>query len=178
MILDSALTGQPTALLIVGEAGIGKTRLAAAIASAAADRGFDVLCGRCDEAVATPFRPMIEALRPWLVGSGKGSPDDVGVTARNVARLGADLGDRADDFGSPAGHPEGQRLRMFEAVAELVQRRVADTSRATGGRRLAMGRAVDEVVARPPRPQHLRRVGGHRHPSLGRRRRATFDAAR
>src|SRR5207253_3513804 len=50
-------------LWLVGEPGIGKTRLAAEAARRAYDRGWDVLFGRCDEDLDVPFQPFLAALR-------------------------------------------------------------------------------------------------------------------
>ncbi|GAA3445220.1 BTAD domain-containing putative transcriptional regulator [Planomonospora venezuelensis] len=56
--------GRGGVLLIEGEAGIGKTRLARAAAGEAAARGMAVLWGRCvDTATAPPFWPWAQALR-------------------------------------------------------------------------------------------------------------------
>ncbi len=48
--------------LIAGEAGVGKTRLAAAAATMAAENGTVVLYGRCDEGLSVPYQPFAEAL--------------------------------------------------------------------------------------------------------------------
>ena len=44
--LDLAGTGQGATVLVTGEAGIGKTRLAAEVATCAGAKGFEVLLGR------------------------------------------------------------------------------------------------------------------------------------
>ena len=49
--------------MLIGEAGIDKTRLAQESAMRAAERGFRVLVGRCSEQYASlPFFPIVEAL--------------------------------------------------------------------------------------------------------------------
>jgi DNA-binding NarL/FixJ family response regulator len=64
--LDAAWAGSGTAVLVAGEAGIGKTRLASELAARARDQGFEVLLGRSIDLVGTelPFQPFVEALRP------------------------------------------------------------------------------------------------------------------
>jgi DNA-binding CsgD family transcriptional regulator/tetratricopeptide (TPR) repeat protein len=64
--LDAARAGSGTAVLVAGEAGIGKTRLASELAARARDEGFDVLLGRSIDLVGTelPYQPFVEALRP------------------------------------------------------------------------------------------------------------------
>jgi DNA-binding CsgD family transcriptional regulator/tetratricopeptide (TPR) repeat protein len=64
--LDAARAGAGGAVLLVGEAGIGKSRLAGELAARARDAGFDVLLGRSIDLVGTelPYQPFVQALRP------------------------------------------------------------------------------------------------------------------
>jgi predicted ATPase len=64
--LDAARAGSGTTVLVAGEAGIGKTRLASELAARARDEGFEVLLGRSIDLVGTqlPYQPFVEALRP------------------------------------------------------------------------------------------------------------------
>ncbi len=66
LLLDAARAGSGAAVLAAGEAGIGKTRLAAELSRIARDAGFDVLLGRSIDLVGTelPYQPFAEALRP------------------------------------------------------------------------------------------------------------------
>ena len=62
--LDAAVEGTPAHLLIAGEAGVGKSRLAAELGAAADARGVLVLRGACanvgDEGL--PYGPIVEIL--------------------------------------------------------------------------------------------------------------------
>src|SRR4029453_14726442 len=62
---DRAAGGTPTTVLIGGEAGVGKTRLAGEVVSGARAAGATVLTGGCVElgGEGVPFAPLIEALR-------------------------------------------------------------------------------------------------------------------
>ncbi|TMD98550.1 MAG: adenylate/guanylate cyclase domain-containing protein, partial [Chloroflexi bacterium] len=60
---EEASGGALRTVLIAGEPGVGKTRLAAEIASRAHSRGATVLGGRCDEDMGVPYQPFVEALR-------------------------------------------------------------------------------------------------------------------
>jgi transcriptional regulator with XRE-family HTH domain len=63
--LDAATgeAGTGRLLLLAGEAGIGKTRLAQEVSVHAWERGFHVASGRCYEAQSgVPFYPFLEAL--------------------------------------------------------------------------------------------------------------------
>jgi DNA-binding CsgD family transcriptional regulator/tetratricopeptide (TPR) repeat protein len=64
--LDATRTGKGASVLVAGEAGIGKTRLASELARLARDNGFSVLFGRSIDLVGTelPYQPFVEALRP------------------------------------------------------------------------------------------------------------------
>lgn len=61
--IDAVATGPSRLILLVGEAGAGKTRLAQEAAIEAARRGFLVATGRCYEPQGTvPFYPFLEIL--------------------------------------------------------------------------------------------------------------------
>jgi predicted ATPase len=53
-------------VLVAGEPGIGKTRLATETALAAHAEGAIVLLGTCDEDVNRPYQPFVEALRHYV----------------------------------------------------------------------------------------------------------------
>jgi DNA-binding CsgD family transcriptional regulator/tetratricopeptide (TPR) repeat protein len=64
--LNAAQADGGATVLVVGEAGIGKTRLAGELARRAHEVGFEVLIGRSIDLVGTelPYQPFVEALRP------------------------------------------------------------------------------------------------------------------
>jgi DNA-binding CsgD family transcriptional regulator/tetratricopeptide (TPR) repeat protein len=68
--LHAAEAGSGATVLVAGEAGIGKTRLASELATRARAGGFEVLLGRCLDLVGTelPYQPFVEALRPLRDG--------------------------------------------------------------------------------------------------------------
>ena len=81
--LEAAQAGSGTTVLVSGEAGIGKTRLASELATRARDAGFDVLLGRSIDLVGTelPYQPFVEALRP-LRGSRRPDGEAAGTQLR------------------------------------------------------------------------------------------------
>jgi hypothetical protein len=63
-LLDEVLRGRGRLLLITGEPGIGKSRLAEELATQAGERGAQVVWGRCWEAGGAPaYWPWIQSLR-------------------------------------------------------------------------------------------------------------------
>lgn len=61
-----AKDGQRQVVLLSGEPGIGKTRLATETARAAHAEGAVVLLGTCDEDVNLPYQPFVEVLRHYV----------------------------------------------------------------------------------------------------------------
>jgi DNA-binding SARP family transcriptional activator len=107
------------AVIVGGEAGIGKTRLAAELARAVHDDGALVLYGRCDEGLAVPYQPFVEALRPAarVIGLDR-LRAELGPQAPNLARLWPEL----EALGEPPHvDPETDRYRLFEAVNALLE---------------------------------------------------------
>ncbi|MFJ4821249.1 AAA family ATPase [Streptomyces sp. NPDC088801] len=121
--LARAREGEPQALLIGGEAGVGKTRLVEEFAAAARARGAVVAVGGCVEIGAdglpfAPFSTSLRALRREL-------PGELAAAAagqeEELARLLPELGE------SRAGrHDEDGMARLFELTARLLERVTAE----------------------------------------------------
>ena len=109
---------QAHALWVLGEPGIGKTRLATEVAAQAHAAGALVVFGRCDELVSAPFQPVIQALR-WHVGNLE---DDqlaaaLGVDPEALARLAPEIRARLPGISAAvAPTTESEQYRLFEAV--------------------------------------------------------------
>ena len=97
--LASTHAGSGLTVLLAGEAGIGKTRLASELARRARAEGFEVLLGHAIDLVGTelPYQPFVEALRP--------------------------LGELRRSDGPAAG----SQLRVFEETLALLTARADDT---------------------------------------------------
>jgi DNA-binding CsgD family transcriptional regulator/tetratricopeptide (TPR) repeat protein len=65
-VVDATRAGRGATVLVAGEAGIGKTRLASELAARARAAGFEILLGRAIDLVGAelPYQPFLEALRP------------------------------------------------------------------------------------------------------------------
>jgi DNA-binding SARP family transcriptional activator len=121
-LYHTAQRGQTQVVLLEGEVGIGKTRLATAFLAWAEVEGADVLQGQAFEAGGQlPYRPVIEALRPRI--ERENAPDDLlsDLWLAELARLLPELCDRYPDLPAPTGDTSVARNRLFEAVAHLGQ---------------------------------------------------------
>ena len=105
-------------VIVAGEPGIGKTRLAGEFAQVVARDGAVVLYGRCDEGLAVPYQPFVEALRPAAAAIGlDGLRGELGPLAPELARAWPEL----EPLGEPSRvDPETDRFRLFEAVTALL----------------------------------------------------------
>jgi hypothetical protein len=65
-IWKEAESGERRVVVVSGDPGVGKTRLVAAAARRADDDGALVLFGRCEEDLALPYQPFVDALRPAI----------------------------------------------------------------------------------------------------------------
>ncbi|WP_433452729.1 helix-turn-helix transcriptional regulator [Streptomyces sp. CA-142005] len=120
--LARARAGEPQALLLGGEAGVGKTRLVEEFATAAG-RHAVVAVGGCVEigADGLPFAPFSTALRALR----DALPEEFAAAAQGqeeeLARLLPDLGEAG------AGrHDEQGMARLFELTARLLERVAAE----------------------------------------------------
>jgi transcriptional regulator with XRE-family HTH domain len=123
--LASAVAGEGRLVLLAGEPGIGKTRLAQELSAEAQSRGCLVLWGRCWEGEGAPaFWPWVEALGAY-------------ARAREPSTLRAQFADAASDIAQvvpqvrallpdlpapPASDPEQARYRLFDGVTAFLGR--------------------------------------------------------
>ncbi|GAA3818046.1 LuxR family transcriptional regulator [Streptomyces coacervatus] len=121
--LARAAAGEPQALLIGGEAGVGKTRLVEEFATAACRAGAVVALGGCVEigADGLPFAPFSTALRALR----RELPDQLAAAAagqeEELTRLLPELGEA-----SGGRHDEEGMARLFELTARVLERVAAD----------------------------------------------------
>jgi len=121
-IYHTAQGGQTQVVLLEGEIGIGKTRLATEFLAWAEIEGADVLQGQAFETGGQlPYRPVIEALRPRI--ERENAPDDLlsDLWLAELSRLLPELCDRYPDLPDPVGDKSVARNRLFEALARLGQ---------------------------------------------------------
>lgn len=117
--LDRTRGGTRQHVMIAGEPGIGKTRLAAEIARLAHSQGMLVVHGRSDEESVVPFQPFLQTIRHYVDHAPQAElVDAFRLAGPEIARLVPELRARFPDIPEPApADPETERYRLFEAVS-------------------------------------------------------------
>ena len=114
--LDATARGGGGALLILGDAGIGKTRLVDGVLEDARSRGWHTLRGAArEEEGRPPYGPIIEAIDP-LVAARPDLLESLNESSRRVVALLCPSAP-AGDAGSPG---DVERHQVFDAVWQLV----------------------------------------------------------
>ena len=113
--------GSIRAVAVLGEPGIGKTRLASEFLAWAGAHGADVLQGRAHETGGRlSYYPLIEALRRRLEFVDDPRALLAETWLAELGRLLPELLSRAANLSAPAQMPEAEaRTRLFEAVTRL-----------------------------------------------------------
>ncbi len=110
--------GHPRLDIVVGEAGVGKTRLAAEFAAACHNDGVLVLFGRCSEFVGSAFEPLQQALSDLADRNTHaiGPPAAVERLRSLLARMSADS---AHSNGSST--PAADRYRLLDETSLVIE---------------------------------------------------------
>ena len=110
-------------ILLSGEAGIGKSRLAAELRLRAAADRFVILAGHCFEQDSSfPYAPWMDALRAFLATKNPAEIAELlGPLASEVVKLLPELALLLPwAQPSPALDPPAERYRLFESLARLI----------------------------------------------------------
>jgi DNA-binding CsgD family transcriptional regulator len=117
--LSGSAQGQPSAVLVHGEAGVGKTRLVREVTEAYRAGGGEVLWGTCVRfgAASVPFAPMLQALDRWAGQVDSEVRSKVLEGSEAVSVLLPSAG---------AGSPEVPASRLLPIIDRVVQRIASD----------------------------------------------------
>ena len=117
---EESCAGQTRLVLLVGDAGVGKTRLALEFAEEVRAGGGIVLYGRADEEALLPHQPFVEVLRHLI---SYGDPGVAAAAWRDreiLCRLLPDLAPEAGLTTNTRGEDHTLRYRLFEGVGTLL----------------------------------------------------------
>jgi class 3 adenylate cyclase/tRNA A-37 threonylcarbamoyl transferase component Bud32 len=121
---DDAMAARSRLVLVVGEPGVGKTRLVEEATAYAAMRGAQVCWGHSYEGdVGVAYLPFVEALRGYV----RSRVDDdlraeLGAVGPEIATLVPELRTRFPELPeSPPLEADAERMRLFDGVATFLQ---------------------------------------------------------
>jgi DNA-binding CsgD family transcriptional regulator/tetratricopeptide (TPR) repeat protein len=123
--LAGALVGGGGLVLLAGEPGIGKTRLAEHVAARARALGARVLWGRCYEGEGAPaYWPWVQALRAYArERDSETLAAELGAGAADIAQVVPELQAQCGPLPVLSTlEPDQARFRLFDAVAGFLSR--------------------------------------------------------
>ena len=122
--LASAISGEGKIVLLTGEPGIGKTRMAEELATYARLRDAQVLWGRCHERAGQPsYWPWVQAIRSYVhTRDLQALASDMGSGAADIAQVVTEIRDRLPGLATPpALEPEEARFRLFDSITTFLK---------------------------------------------------------
>ena len=124
----AAEAGDSRITFLAGEPGIGKTRLAAELATHAHSRGAVVLYGRADEELTVPYQPWVEAMTHLLEHAPTELVEEaLRLHGPELATLVPSLRRRNPDLATPhSTDPETERYLLLQAVTATISMLAAD----------------------------------------------------
>ena len=122
---DRSITGEPAAVFVGGEAGVGKTRIVGEFAATASSSGARLLTGGCIELSegSLPYAPIVEALRELIQSAGPDEIDELLGPARSeFGRLLPELKGGSVSPGVGGVSLDSAQTRFFEVFLGFLQR--------------------------------------------------------
>lgn len=123
--LEDVLSGKGRLVMLAGEPGIGKTRMALEVASHAGLRRAQVLWGRCHESASTPpYWPWAEAIESYVSErDARELKSEMGSGAADIAEIVPEVKDKLPELKPPPVlEPEQARFRLFDSVTRFFRR--------------------------------------------------------
>src|SRR4051794_3863803 len=127
-VLDAAAAGSGRVVLLGGEPGIGKTRLADEVGIRARARGHLVLAGRAwEDAGAPPFWPWVQAFRAYLRNATAADiVAHLGSGAAEVAQMVPDVRQHVAGLPAQDAPSDSARFRLFDSTATFLRNAASD----------------------------------------------------
>jgi len=122
--LDNAMSGHGRLVMLAGEPGIGKTRIAQELADQARALGAQVLWGWCYEREgAPPYWPWVQPIRSYVVDT---VPDRLravmGPGASDISDLIPEIREKLPELEPPpALEPAQTRFRLFDSISTFLK---------------------------------------------------------
>ena len=122
--LDDAWSDQGGIVMLAGEPGIGKTRIAQELVAYAERQGAQALWGRCYEGEGTPpYWSWVQLLRSYVE---QAKPErlraEMGLGAAEITGILPELRDKLPDSPPPPSlEPEQARFRLFDAITTFLK---------------------------------------------------------
>src|SRR6202171_4914689 len=169
--LLAAHRGEGQIVLLAGEAGVGKSRLAAELERRARKIGMTTLSGGCSEAdLALPYLPFLEALGNHV------AQVDLKALRQRLGGSAAELGNLFPRLGrvpTESGDPIPAQVRFFEAILHLLEVIAADSGLLLIVEDLhradASSRELLDYLARRLLPARVLVLGTYRIEEIGRK---------
>lgn len=120
---DEALAQRGRLVMVAGEAGMGKTRLASELQTYADLRGAQVLWGRCLEGEGAPaYWPWMQVIRSYVHDRDPVElASELGSGASDVAQIVSELRERIPDLPQPQPlDPEQARFRLLDSISTFL----------------------------------------------------------
>lgn len=127
--LEDSLAGRGRLVLLAGEPGIGKSRLADELMGQARAGAAHVIVGRCWEAGGAPaYWPWVQSFRAYLRETEpEALRTQLGAGAGDLAQLLPELRELFPEVPEPPSlEHEGARFRLFEAVSVFLRNAAKD----------------------------------------------------
>jgi tetratricopeptide (TPR) repeat protein len=121
--LEAGIAGQGGAVVIRGEAGIGKSRLVAEARARAEQQDIRYLGGACFQGDrALPYAPFLDLLRAAVAGAAGARLEELlGVSAPEIVSLLPELAARLPAVvPATADEPEQHKRRLFHALSQFI----------------------------------------------------------
>ena len=122
--LDAAIAGHGRVVMLAGEPGIGKTRMAQELSSYAESLGAQVWWGSCHEQQgAPPYSPWVQPIRSYIQRTdSEPLRSQMGPGAADISEIIPEILAKLPNLKPPSPlEPEQARFRLFESISNFLK---------------------------------------------------------